>query len=84
MYSAPGGEPVHKIIKEENYINNINILERGGTRMAREEQVVKVKVTFTEGHEQRFTKAILRIYANRIRKQREAEEKEEKGEGMIA
>lgn len=52
--------------------------------MAREEQVVKVKVTFTEGHEQRFTKAILRIYANRIRKQREAEEKEEKGEGMIA
>lgn len=35
---------------------------------------IEVKVTFTEGYEERFTKAILKIYAKRIQR----EEKQQK------
>ncbi len=38
--------------------------------MSKENQKVIVKITFTEGYEKRFTEAILKIYANRIRKQK--------------
>lgn len=39
----------------------------------RKPEKVEVVVEFTEGYEQRFTKAILKIYENRLRKQEQQE-----------
>ena len=38
----------------------------------KERAPIKVEVEFTEGYEQRFTAAILKIYENRLRKAEEA------------
>lgn len=40
----------------------------------KEKQIVPIKITFTEGYEERFTKAVLKIYASRLQK----EEKQQK------
>ncbi len=49
---------------------------KGGIKMkkTRDKPAVSVKVTFTEGYEQRFTKAILKIYAKRMEKQEKDQE----------
>lgn len=43
-------------------------------KKTRDKPAVSVKVTFTEGYEQRFTKAILKIYAKRMEKQEKDQE----------
>lgn len=39
----------------------------------RERAQIRVEVEFTEGYQERFTAAILKIYANRLRKASEQE-----------
>lgn len=36
--------------------------------MAKKQKQIKVSVTFTEGYEERFTQAILKIYEKRMQK----------------
>lgn len=38
--------------------------------MRKKNEKVKVEVTFTEGYEKRFTKAMLRLYEAKIRKEK--------------
>lgn len=43
--------------------------------MKRDEKKISVEVTFTEGYDERFTKAILKIYDNRLRKEESRKKK---------
>ena len=43
----------------------------------RERGPIRVEVEFTEGYQERFTKAILKIYENRLKKAEKEEEPEE-------
>lgn len=38
-------------------------------RVAKKQKQIKVSVTFTDGYEERFTQAILKIYAKRLQKE---------------
>lgn len=40
----------------------------------KDKPTVPVKVTFTEGYEKRFTEAILKIYAKRMKEQEKKQE----------
>lgn len=37
----------------------------------KEDKTVQVKITFTDGYEKRFTQAVLKIFAKRLKKSKE-------------